>query len=73
MARESGKCEGVFRGLFIRENRCGGILPAIERGECRVIKYTKNSKVPELLQFEEDIVNTFIQVDMLRGKRGFSR
>lgn len=70
MARERKQCRGVFQGLFVGENVRGGIIPAVEGGQCRVVPYIKNSKVPELLQLEEEVVNTFIRVDRLGRERG---
>jgi len=69
MARERTKCEGIFRGLYIGEHVEKGVYPAIARGECRVIPYIKNSLIAEVLQFEEDLVNTLIQVDRQKEKK----
>lgn len=64
------KCEGIFIGLVVgRQNKNGGLWPAIEKGECQVIKYVVNSKVPALLQLEADVVNAFIQANMLKEKK----
>lgn len=67
MSRERKQCQGVFRGLVVgRVDRSGGLYSAAANGECKVIEYVEHSDVPELLRFEEDVIEAFIQADKLQ-------
>ncbi len=67
MSRERKQCQGVFRGLVIgRVERSGGLYSAAANGDCKVIAYVEHSDVPELLKFEEDVIEAFIQADKMQ-------
>ena len=60
------KNKGVCIGLVIGnkgESILGGIYPALSREECRMISLDTDSKVPDVIEFANTLVNTFIEVD----------
>jgi hypothetical protein len=66
MLHERKQCQGIFRGLVVgREETKGGPYSAVVNGECKVIEYVEHSDQPELLEFEEAIIDAFIQADKL--------
>lgn len=70
MARERKKNRGICIGLVVGNNGksiCGGIYPALERGECRILSFENDSNAPEVLEFTNTLVNTFIKVDRQWG------
>jgi len=63
---ENKQSKGVCIGLVIGnkgERILGGIYPALAREECRIISLATDCKAPDVTEFANALVNTFIAVD----------
>lgn len=72
MVYEKNKIKGVCTGLATMtqgKRTCGGIYPALERGECRMISLTNNKEDIEVLAFQETLTHVFIESDQQWEKK----
>lgn len=66
MARERKKNRGMCTGLVVGNKGKivhGGINPALEKGDCKIISFDDSSNAPEVLEFANALANIFITVD----------
>ena len=69
---EEGNNTGVCRGLVVGnkgQNIQGGVYPALERGECKILSFDHNCNAPEVIAFANTLVNTVIEVDRQWSKK----